>query len=166
MAESTDSLRRPVAPNTRFNRTRCARRLTSTLGQAFARPSVLHRMTDTLSPIDKTRAEHYSWGAVCDGWRLLTGSDLSVIQECVPPGAAEIAHFHSRARQFFFVLSGVATLELVGRSVTFSQGQGVHVPPGTTHRFANHSRENVAFLVISAPTTKGDRTDVQGFEPA
>lgn len=121
-------------------------------------------MTDTPNPIDSFQAEHYSWGGACDGWRLLKGTDLSVIHERVPPGAAEIAHFHSRARQFFFVLSGVATLEFVDRSVTFNHGQGVHVPPGTVHRFANHSTEDVVFLVISAPSTTGDRTDVQGFE--
>jgi hypothetical protein len=43
-------------------------------------------------------AEHYRWGDVCDGWRLLSRPDLSVIQERIPPGAGEVRHFHSRAR--------------------------------------------------------------------
>ena len=30
-------------------------------------------------------AEHYVWGDVCDGWRLLQREDMSVIQERVPP---------------------------------------------------------------------------------
>jgi len=119
-------------------------------------------VTDTPEPIDSLHAEHYTWGRVCEGWRLLNGADLSVIQERVPPGAGESSHFHSRARQFFFVLAGVATLEFVDRSVTFTSGQGVHVPPGTAHRFANHSREDVVFLVVSAPPTTADRTDVRG----
>jgi mannose-6-phosphate isomerase-like protein (cupin superfamily) len=34
------------------------------------------------------------------------------------------------------------------------------VPPGTSHRFANVGSEPVEFLVISSPTTQGDRTNV------
>ena len=108
-------------------------------------------------PVDASTAEHYAWGDVCDGWHLLKGSDLSVIQERVPPGAGEVQHFHSRARQFFFVLSGTATIEFDGRAVSFGPGQGLHVPPGTKHRFANQSSEEVVFLVISSPTTADDR---------
>ncbi|HEY0511710.1 MAG TPA: cupin domain-containing protein [Thermoanaerobaculia bacterium] len=113
---------------------------------------------DTLTPVSIDNAEHYIWGQGCDGWRLLQGEQLSVIQERVPPGASETRHFHSRARQFFYVLAGLATLDFAASSVTFGAGQGVHVPPGIPHRFHNPSTEDVVFLVISAPTTEGDRT--------
>jgi mannose-6-phosphate isomerase-like protein (cupin superfamily) len=116
-------------------------------------------MPPDIAAIDHSVAEHYSWGGHCDGWHLLKRPDLSVIQERVPPGAGEVKHVHSRARQFFFVLSGEATLEFNGRSVTFGAGQGVHVPPQTHHRFANYSAHDV-FLVVSSPSTAGDRTDV------
>lgn len=112
------------------------------------------------TPVSRSTAEHYVWGGVCDGWRLLARADLSVVEERVPAGAGEVRHFHTRARQFFFVLSGTATLEFDGRSVTFGAGEGVHVPPGVVHRFASASDEDVVFLVISAPTTAGDRTNV------
>jgi mannose-6-phosphate isomerase-like protein (cupin superfamily) len=111
-------------------------------------------------PIDRQSAEHYTWGTVCDGWHFLKGADLSVIQERVPPGAGEVRHFHSRARQFFYVLAGTATLEFTSHTVTFSAGQGAHVPPTTEHRFCNRSAEDVVLLVISSPTTAGDRTNV------
>ncbi|MDH5229945.1 MAG: cupin domain-containing protein [Gammaproteobacteria bacterium] len=32
----------------------------------------------------------------------------------VPPGGAEIEHYHEKNHQFFFILSGEATLELEG----------------------------------------------------
>ena len=105
-------------------------------------------------------AEHYVWGEVCEGWRLLRHPELSVIRERVPPGASEVRHFHERARQFFYVLSGTATLEFETGPVSFGVGQGVHVPPGRPHRFCNLSSDDVVFLVISAPTTEGDRTTV------
>ena len=111
--------------------------------------------------VDRMSAEHYQWGVVCDGWRLLDAPNLSVIQERVPPSAGETAHFHSEAHQFFFVLSGTATLEMAGASLSFTSGQGVHVPAGTRHRFVNTSELDVVFLVISAPSTRGDRTEAQ-----
>ncbi|SFN37320.1 cupin domain-containing protein [Dokdonella immobilis] len=114
--------------------------------------------TDRIS--DTSHAEHYSWGSACDGWHLLKQADLSVIQERVPPGAGEVRHVHARARQFFFVLSGTATLEFDSGAVSFGAGQGVHVEPGVAHRFANHSPADVEFLVISTPPTSGDRTDL------
>ncbi len=106
-------------------------------------------------------AEHYVWGNGCDGWHLLKHQDLSVIQERVPPGRGEVRHFHSKARQYFLVLKGLATLEFDGGSVTFGPGEGVHVPPGVNHRFANSGQDVVEFLVISTPSTQGDRTNTQ-----
>ena len=62
--------------------------------------------------VSSENAEHYTWGGVCDGWHLLKSSNLSVIQERVPPGAAEVNHYHKKAHQFFYVLSGEATIEI------------------------------------------------------
>lgn len=118
-------------------------------------------MTMPVSITDQSSAEHYTWGCVCDGWHLLKQPDLGVIQERVPPGAGETEHFHSVARQLFFVISGAATLEFPGQSVTFTAGQCVHVEPGVRHRFVNRSADDVVFLVISSPATTGDRTNVR-----
>lgn len=115
---------------------------------------------DAPRAVDRSNAEHYAWGGVSDGWRLLAEGDLSVIEERAPPGASETRHVHTRARQFFRVLEGRAEIEIGGRIVPLDAGQGVHVPPGVPHRFANRSAADVRFLVISSPTTAGDRTEV------
>jgi mannose-6-phosphate isomerase-like protein (cupin superfamily) len=117
-------------------------------------------MTNPPTAVDIETAEHYVWGEVCDGWRLLAQPDLSVIQERVPPGAAEVRHVHTRARQFFYVLAGVATLAFDDAVVSVRAGQGVHVEPGQVHRFENRGEGDVVFLVISAPATDGDRTEL------
>lgn len=117
-------------------------------------------MNDKISAVSFETSEHYVWGTVCDGWHLLKQPDLSVIQERVPPGAGETPHFHTKARQFFYVLSGTATLQFETHSVTFGAGEGVHVEPGVRHRFANTSVEDVVFLVISSPPTASDRTNL------
>lgn len=107
--------------------------------------------------IDKSTAEHYQWGAACAGWRLVNRPELSVIQEQMPPGASEVRHYHERARQFFYVLSGSAIMELNGARETIEAGQGIEIPPGQPHQIFNESDSIVEFLVISQPTTAGDR---------
>jgi len=109
------------------------------------------------TPTSRENSPHYAWGAVCDGWRLLDSGDLTVIEESVPPGAAERRHFHRFARQFFYVLEGEATLEIEGREHRVTKHQGIEVAPGQHHQFLNRSTTDVTFLVISSPATKGDR---------
>ncbi|HEX5809854.1 MAG TPA: cupin domain-containing protein [Anaerolineales bacterium] len=110
--------------------------------------------------VSTENAEHYIWGAICDGWRLLARDDLSVIQERVPAGATEVWHFHRKARQFFYVLEGEGVMAFEDHEVTLQEGQGVEIEPMTKHQFKNESNADVHFLVISAPATHGDRVDV------
>lgn len=112
------------------------------------------------TPVSIATAEHYVWGDQCDGWHLLKHPALSVIQERVPPGRGEVRHYHVCARQFFFVLSGTARIEFDDFVATVRAGEGLEVPPGVAHRFANGSDTGVTFLVVSSPTTSGDRVDV------
>jgi mannose-6-phosphate isomerase-like protein (cupin superfamily) len=105
-------------------------------------------------------AEHYVWGGNCDGWYLLKSNDISVIQERVPPGGSEMMHYHERARQFFYVLEGEGIMTLEDREVTLQKGQGLEIVPLTKHQFKNSSQEDVHFLVISAPSTRGERINL------
>ena len=110
-----------------------------------------------MNVVAKQNAEHYIWGESCDGWRLLNREDLSVIQERVPPGQAEVMHYHERARQLFFILRGTAVMQFETHAVILRTGDSLEIPPGTRHQFKNESAEDVEFLVVSAPTTRGDR---------
>lgn len=113
-----------------------------------------------MKPTSKHSAEHYQWGTGCDGWHLLAGDDLSVIEERMPPGTSELRHRHARARQFFYVLEGEAVLELEGDVHRLLRGEGLHVPPGAAHQVRNDSAADVRFLVVSAPKSHGDRVAV------
>ena len=108
-------------------------------------------------PISRDNAEHYTWGDACDGWHLVRESDLGVIEEQMPPGTAEVRHYHHKARQFFYVLSGTAVMEVDGRVVPLTAGQGLHIPPGVPHQIRNESGDPVRFLVVSHPHSHGDR---------
>jgi len=105
-------------------------------------------------------AEHYIWGEVCDGWHLLKHDDMSVIQELVPAGGAEVMHYHNVARQFFYVLAGKGTMVFEDHEVVLQKGQGLEIEPQVKHQFTNRSREDVHFLVVSVPSTWGDRVNV------
>jgi len=102
-------------------------------------------------------AEHYIWGEKCDGWHLAKSSGLSVIQERVPHGCSEVRHYHERSEQFFYVLSGMATMEVDGDISQLPTGTGIHVPAGIAHQLSNQQTEDLVFLVVSTPPSHGDR---------
>jgi len=112
------------------------------------------------APVDRSNAEHYVWGDDCDGWHLLKRRDLSIIAERVPAGAQEARHVHAESRQFFFILSGHAVIEVDGCRHELEAGQGLEIAPGQAHQFRNEASAEVHFLVVSQPTTRGDRTDL------
>jgi mannose-6-phosphate isomerase-like protein (cupin superfamily) len=103
--------------------------------------------------------EHYTWGKDCDGWHLVRDGKLSVIYERMPPGASEMRHCHNQAQQFFFVLEGVAVLEVEGKEFTLNKHEGVHVAAGKRHQMFNRSDADLVFLVISQPPSHGDRVN-------
>lgn len=113
-----------------------------------------------MSVVNRGNAEHYRWGEVCDGWRLSSGNDLSVIEERIPPGRGEIAHFHRRARQVFYVLTGRLVIHLPDCTRELRPSDSLEVGPQTVHRVHNPFEQEVTFLVISSPSTAEDRINV------
>ncbi len=110
-----------------------------------------------MSVVSIENGPHYIWGDNCDGWHLARSERLSVIQERVPPGSSEQRHLHSKSEQFFFVLAGIATLEVNGVIHTLNPNQGFQVPTGTPHTLSNQNEVDLEFLVISTPPSHGDR---------
>lgn len=107
--------------------------------------------------IDKAQAEYYHWGQDCDGWHLVKTAGMSVIEERMPPGAAEVRHLHNQSRQFFFILSGEATKEIDGEIQRLAARQGGEIPPRTPHQMMNQSGAELEFITVSCPPSHGDR---------
>jgi mannose-6-phosphate isomerase-like protein (cupin superfamily) len=105
-------------------------------------------------------AEHYLWGANCDGWHLVKQDSLSVIEERMPPGTSEVRHRHVRARQFFYALAGELTMEIEDHDYTLKPGEGIEVQPGQRHQAKNLGGQDARMLVISQPPSHGDRVEV------
>jgi mannose-6-phosphate isomerase-like protein (cupin superfamily) len=107
--------------------------------------------------VSRENAEHYRWGVDCDGWHLVKDKQLSVIEEFMPSGAAEVRHHHQRSQQFFYILTGEVLMEIDGENMLIPAGSGVRILPGTRHQIRNPSSGPVRFLVISQPPSHSDR---------
>lgn len=117
-------------------------------------------MKGNMKIVSIENAEHYNWGENCDGWHLSKSDTLSVIQESVPSGSFEIKHYHEKAEQFFYVLSGIATLEVNNEKYILKPNQGLRIPAKTVHQLKNESNTDLLFLVISTPPSHGDRVEI------
>jgi mannose-6-phosphate isomerase-like protein (cupin superfamily) len=107
--------------------------------------------------VSRENAQHYRWGDDCDAWYLVKDPQLHVIEEVMPPGAAEIRDHHKSAQQFFFILSGEVFIEIEGQTTLVPAGSGIRVLPGEHHQIRNPSSSPVRLLVVSHPPSHGDR---------
>jgi mannose-6-phosphate isomerase-like protein (cupin superfamily) len=112
-----------------------------------------------MSIINTEKSEHYKWGNNSDGWHLLKSESLSIIQERVSPGESESQHYHNEAQQFFYVLSGIASIKVCGTMHEVQAGSGIHVAAKEPHQLANSGDIDLSFLVISEPKSHGDRVN-------
>lgn len=110
-----------------------------------------------MDKINRANAEHYNWKEICDGWHFVKRNDLSVIAERMPPHSAEDMHYHRKARQFFYILSGRATMRLQAGEETLTANEGIEIAPGEAHQMRNDSDCATEFLVISLPKAHGDK---------
>ena len=107
--------------------------------------------------VSRVNAEHYRWGHECDAWHLVKDPQVTVIEELMPPGAAEVRHYHKRAQQFFYILSGEAMMQVEDDPVLVPAGSGIRIMPGVWHQIRNPSSGPLRLLVISHPPSHGDK---------
>jgi mannose-6-phosphate isomerase-like protein (cupin superfamily) len=75
----------------------------------------------------------------------------------MPLGTAGVNHFHEKARQFFYVLPGVAVLDANGVAAELHPGDGTEIALGVPLQTKNGGSGNVEFLVVSNPHSHGGR---------
>lgn len=104
--------------------------------------------------------EHYTWGNACDGWHFLKSPTLNVIKEQMPSGTSEALHYHAKAQQLFYILSGLATFEIEGELLEVKANEVMHIAAGKRHRIFNNQEEVLVFLLVSEPPAQNDRVNV------
>ena len=59
------------------------------------------------------------------------------------------------------MLTGRAVMQIAnGQTVGLDAGMALHIPSKTRHAIVNQTDEKIRFLVISAPSSRGDRHEV------
>jgi mannose-6-phosphate isomerase-like protein (cupin superfamily) len=101
--------------------------------------------------VNLQNAKHYTWGEGCDGWYLLETPEITIIQERMPIGTAEIAHRHLKSRQFFYVLSGSARMFHDGITTELRSQDGLEIAPGIVHQISNNGGTPLEIIVTSKP---------------
>lgn len=109
----------------------------------------------------RANSEHYIWGENCHGWHLLKNDRLSIIEESMPPNTSEVKHYHNKAQQFFYILRGSAVFELDNTTLHIGEREGIHIGSQVIHQIRNEGSTNLEFIVISEPTSKGDRVIIE-----
>ncbi len=109
------------------------------------------------STVSRVNAQHYRWGHDCDAWHLVKDPEFTIIEELMPPGSAEVRHYHKQSQQFFYILSGEAIMEVEGDPVLVPAGSGIEIKPGEWHQIRNPSSGPLRLLVISHPPSHGDK---------
>lgn len=92
---------------------------------------------------------------------MVNTKELSVIKERMPPGTSEVKHFHNKARQFFYILKGIASFEIGESEQIVNQNEGIEIPPAVSHKIINNTNYDLIFLVVSQPESHGDRIIIE-----
>ena len=98
--------------------------------------------------MSKQTAPASTWGDNCQGWTLVTTDRLHVMQERMPPQTDEVRHVHDQTRQFYYVLTGQALVEVADQTEPLRAGEGVQIPPGMPHQLRNPSHARAIVVVV------------------
>ena len=113
-------------------------------------------------PASRDTARAYKWGDGGVGWPLVETEGLLVIEETLASGCGEKHHYHNQAVQCFYMLVGSAVMQFAdGQNVEIDTGMALHIPPETCHAIVNQTGEEIRFLVISTPSSRGDWHEVE-----
>ena len=77
---------------------------------------------------------------------------LPRIDVLMPGFATEAAHAHE-GEEFIYVLEGVLTLEIDGKTYHLYTGDTAHYSAGTVHRWTNDTNKPVRLLLVTTPNT-------------
>ncbi|ERP32096.1 cupin domain-containing protein [Chitinivibrio alkaliphilus] len=105
-------------------------------------------------------AEKHLWGNAASSRVLVEHSHVSIAQRSLSSGLREVAHYHRAAWQFFYILSGGATLSVDGEEIALEAQEGIEIPAGATHQMRNTGEGELHYLVVSTPDSRHDRVEV------
>ncbi|MBK1882644.1 cupin domain-containing protein [Luteolibacter pohnpeiensis] len=74
----------------------------------------------------------------------------------LPEGTSTQRHYHKKSEEFYYILSGIATMEIDGEKTQVGPGDAILIPPGAWHQI--HAEEALNFLCCCSPPYSHDDT--------
>ncbi len=78
-------------------------------------------------------------------------AEHSVAHITLPPGVSSLKHFHPEVEESYYVLTGIARVEIDGQTRRLVPGQLVAIRPSEVHQVFNDTDDDVALLVTCTP---------------
>jgi mannose-6-phosphate isomerase-like protein (cupin superfamily) len=75
----------------------------------------------------------------------------SLAEARLPPGASTTLHYHPRAEEIYYIVSGQGLMRLDHQTQTVGPGDAIAIPPGRVHQITNTGSEPLTFLCCCAP---------------
>jgi len=76
----------------------------------------------------------------------------SIAHITLPPGKASLKHYHPVIEESYFILNGIARMEIDGQTYQITPGQMVAILPTQVHQiFNDNSTDPVSFIAVCTP---------------
>jgi mannose-6-phosphate isomerase-like protein (cupin superfamily) len=82
----------------------------------------------------------------------------SLAEARVGPGVTTALHFHCRAEEIYYILSGSGRMRLAEEWREVGPGDAIAIPPGEAHQITNTGASELVFLCCCAPGYEEDDT--------
>ena len=100
-----------------------------------------------MNVVNERNTKKYVFGKNCEGYYFLETPSFNVKLEKIPPGSTTSLHYHKGMTQFFFVKSGVLSIETENETLKIAAGEGIELQGSEKHRVHNSSETVVEYLV-------------------
>jgi len=82
----------------------------------------------------------------------------SLAEATLPPGKATQEHYHPKAEEIYYILSGKGRVRLEANERLVGPGDAIAIPPGLKHKIWNEGQEPLVFLCCCAPCYEHEDT--------
>ena len=86
----------------------------------------------------------------------------SLAEATLEAGGATAEHYHPRAEELYYFVSGTGRMRLGAQESDVVPGDCVVIPPGTPHKLINTGAERLVLLCCCAPAYSHDDTVMTG----
>jgi mannose-6-phosphate isomerase-like protein (cupin superfamily) len=91
-----------------------------------------------------------------------TARNQSLAEATVASGGETAEHYHPRAEEIYYFVSGAGRMRLGVDEADVKQGDCVVIPPGTAHKLWNPHEDPLVLLCCCAPAYSHDDTVMTG----